>query len=172
MKKLILFLGLFILLTTTGCSSKNYDINYIEDSEHSFSNNYTYKFVGESDHFYFETGKVYYNGDERELLISNFKIKDNIKSDASFKINLYFNDKLLYGDVDKTDKLSKKDFEGIVIAEHGTLGKKDSNGNVIGESDSFLETTKDTFKNSIKLQADYCVNNKCSTETFKLSYLD
>ena len=172
MKKLLFLSFVLVSLFITGCSNKQYDISYVEDNEHSLSNNYTYKFVGESEHFYFKTGKVYYDGNARELLISNFKVKDNVKDDSTYKINLYFNNKLLYGDVDGTDELTKNEFEDIVIAEHGKLGERDKNGDVIGESDSFLETTEDTFKDSIKLQADYCINDKCETETFKITYVD
>lgn len=172
MKKLLFFSFAFIVLFITGCSNKQYDVSYVDDSEHSLSNNYTYKFVGESEHFYLKTGKVYYNGNDRELLISNFKVKDNVKNGSTYKINLYFNNKLLYGDVDGTDKLDKKAFEDIVIAEQGKLGERDKNGDVIGESDSFLETTENTFKNSIELKADYCISNKCETETFKITYVD
>lgn len=171
MKKIYLYLGLITLLIITGCSSKEYNIDYVEDYDHSISNNYTYKFVGESDHFYFLTGKVYYDGKNRELLISNFKIKDNTKSNATYKINLYFNDILLYGDISGTDALSKSSFENIVIAESGAL-EKNVSGKIIGESDSFLETTEDTFKDSIKIEASYCIKDKCSTETFKIKYID
>ena len=62
MKKIYLYLGLLTILIITGCSSKEYNINYIEDEEHSISDNYTYRFIGESEHFYLQTGKVYYDG--------------------------------------------------------------------------------------------------------------
>lgn len=171
MKKIYLYLGLLTILIITGCSSKEYNINYIEDEEHSISDNYTYRFIGESEHFYLQTGKVYYDGKNRELLLSNFKVKDNTKANATYKINLYFNDKLLYGDIFGTDSLSKSSFEDIVIAEQGIL-EKNENGKNIGESDSFLETTEDTFKDSIKLEASYCIKNKCTKETFKIKYID
>ena len=59
----------------------------------------------------------------------------------------------------------------IVIGENGKLGEMDQNGDVIGESDSFLETTKETFKDSIKLEIKYCQNKKCYTEEMKFTYI-
>lgn len=171
MKKIYLYLGLLTILIITGCSSEEYNIDYIEDESHSISNNYTYRFVGESEHLYFQTGKVYYDRKNRELLISNFKVKDNTKTNDTYKINLYFNDKLLYGDVIEKDSLSKSSFEDAVIAEQGIL-EKNENGKIIGESDSFLETTEDTFKDSIKVEASYCIKNKCTKEAFKIKYID
>lgn len=172
MKQKIFLIGSVLLIVlSVGCSKNNIKIEYKDDIEHQSSNNYTYKFVGESEHFYFETGKVYYNGNERELLISNFKLKDNMSSSTTYLVNLYFNDRLLYGnDFGKAD-LTKKEYMNIVIGENGKLGEMDQNGDVIGESDSFLETTKETFKDSIKLEIKYCQNKKCYTEEMKFTYI-
>lgn len=174
MKKLMMTILISIgMLFFTACdNSDNIDLNYKEDFEHTINNNYTYKFIGESEHFYFQTGKVYYNGNERELLISNFKLKKKMDSDTTYSVNLYFNEKLLYGTPDKTSGFPMEYFENVVIGEHGYLGDKDQNGNIIGESDSFLETTKDTFKESIKLEITYCLKDKCSTETLDLKYIE
>ena len=175
MKKMILsiiLLSCLFLISACDNNSKE-DITFKDDPEHQVSNNYTYKFVGESEHFYFETGKVYYNDDERELLISNFKVKNNVNKNANFSMNLYFNNILLYGDVSYSNELlTKQQFENTVIGEHGYLGKKDQNGNIIGESDSFLETTKEEFKESIKLEVKYCIKDKCEIEALKLKYFD
>ena len=62
--------------------------------------------------------------------------------------------------------------QNIVIEENGKLGEIDQNGDIIGESDSFLETTKENFKNSIKLEIKYCQNSKCNTEKLQLTYVD
>ena len=172
MKNKIICLISILPLLLTGCSNTDSNIKYKEDLQHQYSDNYTYKFIGESEHFYFETGKVYYNGNERELLISNFKLKDNMSPATTYLVNLYFNDKLLYGnDFGKAD-LTKKEYMNIVIEENGKLGEIDQNGDIIGESDSFLETTKENFKNSIKLEIKYCQNSKCNTEKLQLTYVD
>ena len=177
MRKSIIIIVLWTCLLFLSVCSNNIrfkkNITYKEDLDHQISNNYTYKFVGESEHFYFETGKVYYNDNERELLISNFKVKDNVSENAQFSINLYFNGVLLYGETSYFNNLlTKKKFENTVIGEYGYLVEKDKNGNIIGESDSFLETTKENFKESIKLKAKYCIKSECNTEILKLKYFD
>lgn len=169
-KMLICFLIITCLFTITGCSDySQMEIPYKDDRINEPSTNYTYRFIGQSEHFYFQTGKVYYDGKYRSLLISNLKVKDNAKEDATFSINLYFNDRSLFGG---NDTLTKKDFENTIIAESGELGERDINGDVIGESDSFLETTKENFKSSIRLEAKYCIKNECKTEQFSIEYLD
>lgn len=171
-KAITQFSILILTILLTGCSGSNQNIAFKEDAEHEYSNNYTYKFIGESEHFYFETGKVYYNNDERELLISNFKVKDNVDKTANFSINLYFNDKLLYGDDSLSGEfLTRQQFENTVISEHGTV-ERNQNGEIIGESDSFLETTEDNFKESIQLETKYCIVDHCETEILQLKYMD
>ncbi len=155
------------LLLVTGCNKK--EVLFKEDTKHNNMNDYTYKFIGESNHFYFQTGKVYYEESTQALLISNFKVKGNISNKAKFSIGLYFNDNLLYGSLDT--KLTKKELENTVIAESGNVAKIDSKGNQIGESDAFLETKKDTFKVSIKLIVKYCIDKKCEEEPLKIRYL-
>ena len=95
-----------------------------------------------------------------------FSVEDTNSTEVN---NLYFNDKSLFV-ADRN--LTKNAFEDTIIAESGELGERDISGNVIGESDSFLETTKENFKSSIKLEAKYCINNKCKTEPFNIEYLD
>lgn len=168
-KKNVLFiLGIAMLLS--GCSNKNINIYYMEDPIHQISNDYTYKFIGESKHFYFQTGKVYYNGDYKELLITNFKMKDKFDENTKYNINLYFNDKLLYGETSDNATLSKNEFENIIIAEYGKT-EKNENGTIIGESDSFLETSENSFKDDIKLEVKYCKKSKCKKEVFDIDYI-
>lgn len=170
MKKFFLINFLILTLMLTSCSKNK--ITYKEDSGHAYLNESTYKFIGESEHFYFETGKVYYNENERGLLISNFNLKDSIGKNVKYLVNLYFNNKLLYGNEYKSITLTEKEYKNIVIEEHGYLGKKDQNGNIIGESDSFLETQQDKFKSSIRIEVNYCIKNNCKTETLKIKYID
>ena len=68
--------------------------------------------------------------------------------------------------------ITKQEFENAVISEHGFLGEKDQNGDYIGESDSFVETSKEDFKDSIKLEGKYCIKDDCKIETFKIKYLE
>ena len=89
-----------------------------------------------------------------------------------YLVNLYFNDRLLYGDEYGNADLTEKEYRNTVIGESGILGKKDKNGDIIGESDSFLETTQDTFKDSIRLEVKFCKDNNCEIETFKIKYVE
>ncbi len=168
MKKLGGFIGIvFCLLLLGGCGQR--EILFKEDILHNNMDNYTYKFIGESKHFYFQTGKVYYEKSSQALLISNFKVRKNVEKKASFSVQLYFDNKLLYGAVDS--RMKKDELESIVIAESGNVAKIDTQGNQIGESDAFLETKKETFKDSIKLIAKYCIDDSCEEEQFKIKYL-
>ena len=178
MKKYCYLIFIIILLMITGCgkSSNEIEVNYVDYKDKYLSGNYTYRFVGQSEHFYFETGKVYYGDNIRELVITNFKVKDNVSSNSKYSLNLFFNNKLLWGD--ETGKyninhlFSKDGFEGIDISEMGKEPERDQNGNIIGEGDSFLETSKDDFKKTIKIEGYYCENDKCEREEFKLKFID
>lgn len=172
MKKIIV-LFVAVLMFLTGCNNDYWlgEIPFKEDQEHEPTVYYTYRFTGESEHFYFQTGKVYYNNDYRSLIISNFKVKENISDDSSYDLSLYFNDDVLYSSASSNSNLSKSGFENIVITDNGYV-YTDDNGNIIGEADSFIKTTKDTFKDSIKLMVNYCVKDKCEEEIFKINYLD
>ena len=168
---LLFIIGLFIIV---GCgkSSKEIEVNYVDYKDNELSGNYTFRFVGQSEHFYFETGNVYYGDNIKELLLTNFKVKDNVSSNSKYSINVYFDNKLLFGDNYKHDELNKEQLENFIIAEKGKEPERDKNGNIIGESDSFLETTKDSFKESIKVFGKYCINDKCEKEEFSLKYID
>ena len=203
MKKRIFILFIVVLTFLTGCNNDYWlgEIPYKEDQEHEPSVYYTYRFTGESLHFYFQTGKVYYNDNYRSLIISNFKVKENVSDDSSYNLILYFNDNyrsliisnfkvkenvsddssynlilyfnddVLYDSGSANMNLSKSGFENIVITDNGYLSMDDF-GNVVGEADSFIKTTKETFKDSIKMVINYCVKDKCKEETFKINYLD
>ena len=172
-KKRIFVLFVVVLTFLTGCNNDYWlgEIPYKEDQEHEPSVYYTYRFTGESLHFYFQTGKVYYNDNYRSLIISNFKVKENVSDDSSYNLILYFNDDVLYDSSSGNMNLSKSGFENIVITDNGYVYTNDS-GEIIGEADSFIKTTKETFKDSIKMVINYCEKDKCKEETFKINYLD
>lgn len=74
---------IFALFTICDCSmnSKN-KITYKEDYGYEKRDNITYKFIGESEHFAFETGKVYYgDNDERYIYLDNFKVLKKVKNE-------------------------------------------------------------------------------------------
>jgi len=164
---------IFVFLLVTACNqSSNSNIQFIEDSKHNVMGHYTYKFVGESSHFYFQTGKVYYGNKERSFLISNFKAKDNVEEDSTFAVNLYFDCKLLYGGIRNLVQKKEDTFPQMIIAESGKDNEVDEHGEIIGEFDSFFETAKEEFKTSIRMEAEYCIQDQCTTEIFKIKYLE
>ena len=176
MKKNIVYLLLLVaILTITGCqkTGKNsLEVNYQDYSDEIIGNNYTYRFIGQSEHFYFETGKVYFGDGERQFVVTNLKVKDNVEKETNYSLNIYFNDNLLVGDDYQFGGLTKEKFEKQRLSESGKEPQRDEKGNFIGESDAFFETTKEEFKDSLKVVGYYCVKDDCEKETFKITYLD
>ena len=64
MKKTITYLLLLIVaITITGCQkseNSNLEVKYQDYLDEVIGSNYTYSFIWQSEHFYFETGNVYY----------------------------------------------------------------------------------------------------------------
>jgi hypothetical protein len=176
MKKNIVYLLLLVaVLTITGCQKSeknNLEVKYQDYSDEVIGNNYTYRFIGQSEHFYFKTGKVYFGEGERQFVVTNLKVKDNVEKDTNYSLNIYFNDNLLVGDDYQFGGLTKEKFENQKLSESGKEPKKDANGNSIGESDAFFETSKEDFKDALKVVGYYCVKEKCEKEIFKVTYLD
>lgn len=176
MKKTITYLLLLIVaITITGCQkseNSNLEVKYQDYSDEVIGSNYTYRFIGQSEHFYFETGKVYFGDGERQFTITNLKVKDNVEKDANYSLNIYFNNNLLVGDDYQFGGLTKEKFENQKLSESGKEPEKDANGNSIGESDAFFETSKENFKDELEIVGYYCVKDKCENEAFKITYLD
>ena len=175
MKKIIICLFLLItMITITGCQKEdnNLKIDYQDYSDAVIGNEYTYRFVGQSEHFYFETGKVYFGEESRQFIITNLKVKDNVERDTNYSLNIYFNDNLLVGDDYHFGGQTKEKFEKQQLSESGKEPQRDEKGNFIGESDAFFETTKEEFKDSLKVVGYYCVKDDCEKEIFKITYLD
>ena len=96
MKKTIICLFLLItMITITGCQKEdnNLKIDYQDYSDAVIGNEYTYRFVGQSEHFYFETGKVYFGEGERQFVVTNLKVKDSriFKLDAKLYNKIFKN---------------------------------------------------------------------------------
>ncbi|MDD2518743.1 MAG: hypothetical protein PHG18_02520 [Bacilli bacterium] len=176
MKKILVILfAVITLFLITGCeNSVNNSVTFKEDNKHDIMTGLTYKFTGKSEHFAFETGMVYYEGNIRQIFITNFKLIKELNNIDSYFLKLYFNDRSLF--TDEQTKIGKegikKHLDDLTIGENGKLGEKDENGNIIGESDAFLETTKENFKDSIKLGIKYCYKDNCKNETMKLTYIE
>lgn len=171
-KFLIISLTIGILLILlTGCNNKIVKVDFIDDYGYDTPEEVTYKFTGVSEHFAFCTGKVYYGNDnERYIYLDNFKIINDLykeKEILSYSINLLFDDKELFTDeqsyLDGDDFQKRLDnFKVEETGNHSIDGK--------GESDAFLETTKESFKGDIKAIIKYCYDdNVCKTEEFKIN---
>lgn len=174
-KSLAILFAVITLFLITGCeNSIDNSVIFKDENEHNIMTGVTYKFTGKSEHFAFETGMVYYEGNIRQILITNFKLIKELNNIDSYSLKLYFNDRPMF--TDEQTKIGKegikKHLGDLTIGENGKLGEKDEYGNIVGESDAFVETTKDTFKNSIKLQIKYCKKDDCNTETMKVTYVD
>lgn len=162
---------IFSLLLICGCSNNTKKmVMFKDDQGYEKMNDVTYKFYGESEHFGFETGKVYY-GDNGEvyIYIDNFKVLNNIKNEQEldeYKIDLSFNNDSMFSD--EMIKVNGRDFIQILndfsIEESGIKSKQ--------EEDAFTRTDKYSFKSAIKLKIKYCYKDgSCKTETLKLRYV-
>ena len=82
MKRILLFICAFCILMLNGCSNvSNENVEFKNDYGYSHDDNYTYRFTGSSEHFAFETGKVYYGeNNKKSLLIKNFKLVNKLKN--------------------------------------------------------------------------------------------
>jgi len=173
-KYLFIFTIIISSLFIIGCGNEKMNLQYEPSPEHDvFPNKQTFLFTGESEHAYFTTGKVYYGDDELGLLITNFKIKDNVKEGTTFtSTNVYFNDRMFAGDVTNDAIADLTDLSGIVIGEFGGYPEYNDKGEIIGESDSFIETPKENFKDTLKITIKYCYKGKCKLEAFDITYHD
>lgn len=175
MSKNFLTIGLAIsaiLILLTGCNKKEEKVGFIDDYGYATPEEVTYKFFGVSEHFAFYTGKVYYGNDnEKYLYLDNFKIINelfNEKEVSSYSINVLFDNKELFTDeqtpIARGALQSRLDNFGV---EEGGIYSTDGKG----ETDAFCETTKESFKDDIKVIIKYCYNdNDCKTEEFKIYY--
>lgn len=128
----------------------------------------TYEFSGESEHFKFNVGKVYYGKDYSRIYIGDFQQTKKINNLKDKTIKIYFNDKLWASD-NSSKYLNKlnKTFYDVEFDEAGATNCE------IGECEIsyFSETSKETFKDAIKIEIKYCLkDNKCETETFNIKF--
>ncbi len=175
MKKLFLFFIICSLFVITGCNNESMVIiEYKEDYGDINQEEITYKFTGLSEHFAFETGKVYYgNNNERYYLFKNFRIIkkiDKIDDITSYKIDLKFNGKSMF--TDEMEIISDKNFNDIINnIEFEENGRYSTDG--YGESDAFVVTTKDNFKDYVNLEIKYCyIDGECIVEPLEFSYVE
>lgn len=175
MKQIMLGVCLFIsIFFISGCVSKT-SLDYLDfkdDSGYFNKEEVTYKFTGLSNHFGFETGKVYYGeNNERYILMSNFKIVNKIPNQdkiKEYRITLKFNDEDLISDdmILLDDKSFEDTIKSFKVEENGMYYPDG-----YGETDAFIKTNKDNFKDSITLEIKYCYkDDKCKIEKLKIKY--
>lgn len=168
MKKYIFLLGVILIIIVGGIFFRktNYPkVHYIEEKL-LVDREPTFKFIGYSKHFSLATGEAYYDGNYKALYLTNFKLEKEIKNLKSYSLNIKFNNKLLISNekVLQREKDIKNFLNNINLSSYG----EDN----IYERDAFMETTEDTFKSSIKISIEYCLNNnKCKEEVFNIAYI-
>ena len=175
MKRILLITLLLITFVVSGCNNTSKVIvEYKEDYGDINPGGVTYKFTGSSEHFGFETGKVFYgSNDERYFLFKNFKIInqiDNIDDITTYKINLKFDGKSMF--TNEMEHVTDKNFNEIISdIKFEENGKYNSDG--FGELDAFTITTKENFKDYVELEIKYCYSNgKCVTESLEFNYIE
>lgn len=127
----------------------------------------TFHFYGNSNHFSFQTGEATYDGNKRNLVIKDFKVKNDLLDHAFFKVQVFFHQKR-FGFFEVS---SKQDLEKLTIGESGQV-YYDENGIMYGEIDSFIETDVNHFKDDLHVEITYCQNSSCETEFFQIDYLE
>lgn len=172
MRKVIIAIVVVCIFLVTGCGVSNEEVQYIEKSAQSIDKEPVFKFTGESEHFSFATGQAYYDGNKRELLITNFKMKKDVKDVdevEEYLVNVTFHDNSLFSEEkSKVDNNFKQQLEKTNISEYGTV----SNDNY-GESDAFFNTEESEFKSAIEVAITYCYkNSKCEEEKMKLNFIE
>lgn len=172
MRKVIIIVVVACIFLMTGCGVSNQEVDYVEETAQSIDKEPVFKFTGESEHFSFATGQAYYDGNERELLITNFKMKKDVKDVdevEEYLLNVTFNGNSLFSEEkSKVDNNFKQQLEKTNISEYGTV----SNDNY-GESDAFFNTEESEFKSAIEVAITYCYkNNKCEEEKMKLNFME
>ncbi len=154
-------------------NAKDVNIEFKENKKfNEYMKEYTYRFVGESTHLYFQTGQVYLSNDVNKLSISNLKVKDidDKKDNKSYAFRVFIKNKLIFGDSHNIGNADKNRLEQIKLGL--VMNIPDDKTTDTSKLNALALTNKDTFKKDIKVEGVYCENQKCKVETFKLGYID
>lgn len=130
----------------------------------------TYTFSGQSDHFKFDTGKVYFSNESNKILIKNFLQTKEIKKLKNEKLTILFND-MQWSSLDNSNNLNELE-KYITEFQFYEAGKK-CEGDLIGECEStaFDLANKENFQDIIKIFIEYCTTDSiCSKEQFKINF--
>lgn len=165
---IIIFIVIMIIYLLFNCIAKNNEEDLIKPNiEHP-----TYKFEGQSEHFKFDTGKVYFTNEYSQILINGFLQTKKINKLKSEKVTVLFDDKpwSSLGNSKNLNKL-KKYITEFQFYEAGILCENDSG--IDCEKTAFNLANKDNFEAIITVFIEYCTtDNICSKEQFKINYID
>lgn len=135
----------------------------------------TFEFMGDSNHYNFSTGKVFfYSGEDgyhidKKILISDFEQTNMIEGITKEKLTISF-----AGNVWKktTRKIGLNNlYEPIKEYKYFEENKLNYNKNKKNETTAFDLATKDTFKKIMHIEIEYCTALEgCETEVFQLSF--
>lgn len=165
---ILLVLAIIILLSVI--TIKQYAKEHEKEDLGEFGE-YTYEFTGDSNNYSFNTGKVFFDTNafeskyDKKIVISDFERTSIIEGLLSEKLTISFMGNVWKKvTVKKGLKTIKEPIEEYnfeeVIAKNSKKNKS-----------AFDLTTKDNFKDIIKIEMEYCtVEEGCKTEVFSLNY--
>lgn len=147
---------------------------FIKNIEEDLMNPYieypTYTFSGRSEHFKFDTGKVYFTNKYSQILISDFLQTKKINKLKNERVIISFADKN-WSSLNNSKNLNKleKYITEFQFYEAGILCENDSG--VDCEKTAFNLANKDNFKDIIKIFIEYCTTDDiCLKEQFEINY--
>ena len=168
---IILFVIILLLVFLT---IKQYKDDHIEPDLGDFGVS-TFEFTGDSEHYNFSTGKVFFNTGELEskfskkVLITDFEQTNIIDGLTREKITIYFG-----GNVwkKKTRKIGlnklHETIEDYNFYEEDLINYSNTKKS---KTTSFDLTNRDNFQNIIRVEAEFCtVEDGCEVEIFKLKF--
>ncbi len=131
---------------------------------------YTYEFTGDSNNYSFNTGKVFFDTNAfeskyaKKIVISDFERTSIVEGLLSEKLTISFNGEIWKKvTIKKGLKTIKEPIEEYNFEEVIAKNSKKSKS-------SFDLATKDNFKDSIKVEMEYCtIEEGCKTEVFNLN---
>lgn len=166
----ILIIIFIIIISVIYALLNSFDNDDKNDLLTPYIENATYTFSGDSEHFKFDTGKVYFSNDYSQILITDFSQTKEIKKLKNEKVTILFDGKE-WSSLDNSYNLNKlKEYiTEFQFYEGGKLCGSDSNFDC--EKTAFDIANKENFKDILKVIIEYCTNdNVCLKEQFKINF--
>lgn len=187
MKKFIkpiiyILVTIFIIIILSIITIKQYEHDNKEPELTEFGET-TFEFTGDSNHYAFNTGKVFFNENafeskyNKKIVISDFEQIAYIEGLTSEKLTIYFDNKVWKKVSRKMNKKKKNTDEVItnedIIAEYSFEEEdlRDKENNKKKNDSPFLNVTKYSFVEDLRIEMEYCTKEEgCITEVFKINY--